>query len=74
MRLSKITLQGWATITDSQQLPELVLFSYDSQQSFFANAKAIPKKSGKKVYWSGTFLVKVIPPGDQMFSWGNYLY
>lgn len=67
-RNNKITLRGWAALTDQQQLPELVLFSYDSQQSFFANANAIPKKSGKAVYWSGTFLVKVIPPGEHLIA------
>lgn len=68
MKNSKITLRGWATLRESKQLPELVLFSYDNQQSFFANAEAIPKKSRKEVYWSGTFLVKGIPPGEHLIA------
>jgi hypothetical protein len=69
---------GWAILPDNSELPKIVLFSYGSNKSFFANAvvnldspdvaKSLNSNRYNKVRWSANISPKSLPLGEAVIK------
>ncbi|MDV2992022.1 MAG: hypothetical protein N4J56_001676 [Chroococcidiopsis sp. SAG 2025] len=77
-RNGSINLRGWCMLSNSQELSKIVLFSYGSSKSFFADALVNPDSSivdkafnliqPNKVGWSANISFKPLPLGQTVIK------
>ncbi|NHC34288.1 hypothetical protein [Scytonema millei] len=77
-RNGRINLSGWCTLPNSQELPKIVLFSYGSSKSFFADVLVNPGSSNiakafnfnriNKIRWNANISTKFLPLGETVIK------
>jgi len=77
-RNGTLDIEGWASLPDSHEIPNIVLFSYGSNKSFFADAlvnpdspivdKAPKSIQSNMVGWSADVSFKSLPLGETIIK------
>ncbi|URD51513.1 hypothetical protein [Chroococcidiopsis sp. CCNUC1] len=77
-RNGTLDVAGWASLPDSQEIPNIVLFSYGDRKSFFADALVNPNSpivdttpnsiQFNKVEWSANISFESLPPGETVIQ------
>jgi len=73
-----INLRGWSTLQNNQEIPKIVLFSYGSSKSFFADvlvnsgssnlAQAFNFNRLNKIRWTANISTKFLPLGETVIK------
>ncbi|WP_157871836.1 hypothetical protein [Gloeothece verrucosa] len=62
-------IKGWATLPKPQQLPPLILLSYDDKQSFFTTASMVEfNQSNHTIKWQAQISPQSLPLGETMLK------